>query len=94
MRQDPKIVGAYVCDHVAMGVSNADYDEYKTYQMVKPVEGPSGMRAQPQNANEGEVQGFHGVITDVCEYPEAAFRWLDYQLTKSPWSRRAGARKA
>ena len=82
VRQDPKIVGAYVCDHVAMGVSNADYDEYKTYQIVKPVEGPSGMRAQPQNANEGEVQGFHGVITDVCEYPEAAFRWLDYQLSE------------
>ena len=41
VRQDPKIVGAYVCDHVAMGVSNADYDEYKTYQIVKPVEGPS-----------------------------------------------------
>lgn len=82
VRQDPKIVGAYVCDHVAMGVSNADYDECKTYQIVKPVEGPSGMRAQPQNANEGEVQGFHGVITDVCEYPEAAFRWLDYQLSE------------
>ena len=82
VRQDPKIVGAYVCDHVAMGVSNTDYDEYKTYQIVKPVEGPSGMRAQPQNANEGEVQGFHGVITDVCEYPEAAFRWLDYQLSE------------
>ena len=81
VRQDPKIVGAYVCDHVGMGVSNADYDEYKTYQIVKPVEGPSGMRAQPQNANEGEVQGFHGVITDACEYPEAAFRWLDYQLS-------------
>ncbi|MFR2458600.1 MAG: extracellular solute-binding protein, partial [Christensenellales bacterium] len=82
VRQDPKIVGAYVCDHLAMGVSNADYDECKTYQIVKPVEGPSGMRAQPQNANEGEVQGFHGVITDVCEYPEAAFRWLDYQLSE------------
>lgn len=82
VRQDPKIVGAYVCDHVGMGVSNADYDEYKTYQIVKPVEGPSGMRAQPQNANEGEVQGFHGVITDACEYPEAAFRWLDYQLSE------------
>ncbi len=82
VRQDPKIVGAYVCDHVAMGVSNADYDEYKTYQIVKPIEGPSGMRAQPQNANEGEVRGFHGVITDACEYPEAAFRWLDYQLSE------------
>lgn len=82
VRQDPKIVGAYVCDHVGMGVSSSDYDEYMNYQIMQPVEGPSGMRAQPQNANEGEVQGFHGVITDACEYPEAAFRWLDYQLSE------------
>ncbi|MGI6172966.1 MAG: extracellular solute-binding protein [Christensenellales bacterium] len=82
VRQEPKICGAYVCDHCAMGVSNADYDEYKNYQIVLPVEGPSGRRVQPQNANEGEVQGFHAVITDVCEYPAAAFRWLDYHLSE------------
>lgn len=82
VRQDPKIVGAYVCDHVGMGVSSTDYDEYKTYQIMMPLEGPSGFRYQPQNANEGEVQGFHGVITDACEYPIAAFRWLDYQLSE------------
>ena len=82
VRQDPKIVGAYVCDHVGMGVNSADYDEYKAYQVMLPLEGPSGFRYQPQNANEGEVQGFHGVITDACEYPEAAFRWLDYFLSE------------
>lgn len=82
IRQDPKIVGAYVCDHVGMGASNADYEESKNYQIVLPVAGPSGFQRQPQNANEGEVQGFHGVITDACEYPEAAFRWLDYQLSE------------
>lgn len=82
VRQDPKIAGAYVCDHVGMGVSSTDYDEYKNYQIVMPVAGPSGFQYQPQNANEGEVQGFHGVITDACEYPEAAFRWLDYQLSE------------
>ena len=82
VRQDPKIGGAYVCDHVGMGVNSADYDEYKAYQVMLPLEGPSGFRYQPQNANEGEVQGFHGVITDACEYPEAAFRWLDYFLSE------------
>lgn len=82
VRQDPKIVGAYVCDHVGMGVSSTDYDEYKNYQIMMPLEGPSGFRRQPQNANEGEVQGFHAVITDACEYPEAAFRWIDYQLSE------------
>lgn len=82
VRQDPKIVGAYVCDHVGMGVNSADYDEYKIYQIMLPLEGPSGFRYQPQNANEGEVQGFHGVIADACKYPEAAFRWLDLFLSE------------
>ena len=82
VRQDPKIVGAYVCDHVGMGVSSTDYDEYKTYQIMMPLEGPSGFRRQPQNANEGEVQGFHAVITDACEYPIAAFRWIDWHLSE------------
>ena len=82
VRQDPKIVGAYVCDHVGMGVNSADYEEYKTYQIMMPLEGPSGFRYQPQNANEGEVQGFHAVITDACEYPLAAFRWIDYFLSE------------
>ena len=82
VRQDPKIVGAYVCDHVGMGVNSADYDEYKIYQVMLPLEGPSGFRYQPQNANEGEVQGFHAVITDACEYPEAAFRWIDLMLSE------------
>lgn len=81
VRQDPKIVGAYVCDHVGMGVSTADYDEYKNYTVMMPLKGPSGMQEQPQNSHEGEIEGFHGVITDACEYPAAAFRWLDDQLS-------------
>lgn len=82
IRQDPAIAGAYVCDHVGMGVDNTDYDEYKNMTVMMPLVGPNGVQWQPQNANEGEVQGFHGVITDACEYPEAAFRWLDYQLSE------------
>ena len=82
VRQDPPIVGAYVCDHVGMGVENTNYEEYKNVKVVLPLKGPAGVQWQPQNANEGEVQGFHAVITDACEYPEAAFRWIDYQLTE------------
>lgn len=82
VRQDPKIVGAYVCDHVGMGVNSADYAEYKNYQVMEPLAGPTGFQRQPQNSNEGEIQGFHGVITDACENPIAALRWLDVQLTE------------
>lgn len=80
VRMEPKVVGAYVADHMAMGVEPSENYEYKTYQVMMPLKGPSGFQHQPQNANEGEIQGFHAVITDVCEYPEAAFRWIDYML--------------
>lgn len=82
IRQETPVVGAYVCDHVGMGVQNTNYEEYKNATIVLPLKGPDGFQAQPQNANEGEVQGFMGVITDACKYPEAAFRWLDYQLSE------------
>lgn len=82
IRQDPPIVGAYVCDHVAMGVQNTNREEYMNATVMIPLKGPDGFQRQPQNANEGEVQGFMGVITDTCKYPEAAFRWLDYQLSE------------
>lgn len=77
VRTDPHIVGMYTVDHAGMGYDNADPAEAEMYQIMPPVEGPSGFRRQGQNANEGEVTGYHGVITDACEYPEAAYRLLD-----------------
>lgn len=82
IRQDPPLVGAFTCDHVGMGVQNTNRYEYENAKIMMPLKGPEGFQRQPQNANEGEVQGFMGVITDTCEYPEAAFRWLDYQLSE------------
>ena len=77
VRTEPHIVGMYVCDHAGMGYDNNDPAEAEKYQIMIPVAGPSGFRRQGQNANEGEVRGFHAVITDACEYPEAAFRFVD-----------------
>ncbi len=77
IRTEPHVVGMYVCDHAGMGYDNKDVEEAKNYQILIPVEGPDGFRRQGQNANEGEVQGFHAVITDACQYPEAAFRLID-----------------
>ena len=77
VRTEPHVVGMYVCDHAGMGYDNNDPVEAENYQILIPVAGPDGFRRQGQNANEGEVQGFHAVITDVCKYPEAAFRLID-----------------
>lgn len=76
-RTEPHIVGMYTVDHAAMGYDNANVEEAKNYQIMPPVKGPSGFQKQGQNANEGEVKGFHAVITDTCKNPEAAYRFLD-----------------
>ena len=77
VRTEPHVVGMYVCDHAGMGYDNNDPVEAENYQILIPVAGPDGFRRQGQNANEGEIQGFHAVITDACKYPEAAFRLID-----------------
>lgn len=77
VRTEPHIVGMYVCDHAGMGYDTNDVEEAENYQILIPVAGPDGVRLQGQNANEGDVTGFEAVITDACEYPEAAFRLID-----------------
>lgn len=77
VRTEPHIVGMYVCDHAGMGYDTADTEEAEIYQILIPVEGPDGVRRQGQNANEGTITGFEAVITDKCQYPEAAFRLID-----------------
>ena len=77
VRTEPHVVGMYVCDHAGMGYDNNNPVEAENYQILIPVAGPDGFRRQGQNANEGEIPGFHAVITDACKYPEAAFRLID-----------------
>lgn len=77
VRTEPHVVGMYVCDHAAMGYDNSDSVEAENYQILIPVAGPDGFRRQGQNANEGTITGFEAVITDKCQYPEAAFRLID-----------------
>jgi len=77
VRTEPHVVGMYVCDHAGMGYDTNNVEEAENYQILIPVAGPDGFRRQGQNANEGEVGGFEAVITDACQYPEAAFRLID-----------------
>ena len=90
---EPTKVGAYVADHMGMG-ADANYPElYRAYESIPaPFKGPNGVQIQPSNSGESEISGFHGVITDKCEYPEAAFRLLDMfleeeQTVKKAWGK-------
>ena len=77
VRTYPFSVGAFVVDHPAMGFYLGNEDESRNYQIMLPLAGPDGFRKQGDNANEGEVGGFHAVITDIAQFPEAAFRFID-----------------
>ena len=55
--------------------SNPDF--YKDYVCMAPIEGPDGTRIAFQTPNPG-VSGGAFCITDKCENPEAALRWIDF----------------
>ncbi len=52
-------------------------DFYKDYAAMAPIAGPDGTRIAFQTPNPGVSSGAF-VITDKCENPEAALRWVDF----------------
>ena len=52
-------------------------DFYKDYVCMAPIEGPDGTRIAYQAPNPGVSSGAFA-ITDKCENPEAALRWVDF----------------
>lgn len=86
VRLEPYVVGAYCCDHVAMGLDNSNPEESKNYQIVPILEGPNGVKQQSQNSGEGQISGFHAAITDACENPEAVFRMVDHYFYDDDWN--------
>ncbi len=55
----------------------ANPDFYKDYVAMAPIAGPDGTRIAYKTANPG-VSGGAFCITDQCENPEAALRWVDF----------------
>ena len=83
IRTKPYSVGAYVCDHPAMGVDSNNYEEYKNYQVLSaPLKGPAGFQEQPSNNSFGEVGSFAVAVTDKCANVEAAVRFIDYMMSE------------
>lgn len=55
--------------------TNPDY--YRDYVAMAPIAGPDGTRIAFEDPNPGVSSGAF-VITDKCENPEAALRWIDF----------------
>ena len=58
------------------GMSNANSDRSKQYVAVGPLMGPQGVRRSSYKPFAYNLGKF--VITQACEYPEAAIRWIDW----------------
>ena len=57
--------------------STASNELYRHYEALAPIEGPAGVRVTPYYYNDGLYEN-RFVITDKCEYPEVALRFIDW----------------
>ncbi|MGI5894053.1 MAG: hypothetical protein ACOX6P_05595 [Candidatus Merdivicinus sp.] len=54
--------------------------KWTDYQAIAPLKGPTGL--QQTAARKGGGFALNNMITTKCEYPEVAFRWLDYLVSE------------
>ncbi len=66
-----------ISNHLDADASN---ETYRHYQVIAPIEGPQGVRLATWMKYQGVGAGDF-FITDKCQYPEAALRWVDYFFT-------------
>lgn len=70
------ICGTAACGHIGMFVDINDIQRSAAYDNLLPLEGPDGYRGIPTQT-EPVVSGAAFVITDKCQYPEAAIKLAD-----------------
>ena len=60
--------------------SSASSELYRHYEVLPPVEGPTGLRQTPFYRYDSVYEN-RFVVTDKCKYPEAALRLADWFYT-------------
>ena len=78
---DTLISGAVTCGHIGMYLDVNNYDNFKNWINVEPLEGPNGYKAIPYTTSSS-VSGSSFSVTDVCENPEMAMRFADLVCTE------------
>lgn len=81
LTENPKawVVGAATAGAVS-GMSNANSERSNQYVAVPPLAGPSGLKTAAYRPFEYDIGKF--VITNTCENPAAAMRWIDWFASK------------
>lgn len=81
---DTLISGMVTCGHIGMYLDVNNYDNFKNWINIEPLEGPSGYKAIPYTT-ASSVSGAGFAITDVCENPEMAIRFAD-MVSSEEWT--------
>lgn len=71
-----EILGTAPAGHVGMVIDINNEERYRKYEMMLPLEGPSGYRGLPYTKSVS-VSGANFVITDKCKNPEIAIQIAD-----------------
>lgn len=75
------LIGAFQAGHNQMLLNAvSDLDRYRQYVPIAPLAGPDGTR-QTAYFPDSAFRTGQFVITDKCENPEAAMRWIDTFFT-------------
>ena len=60
--------------------ADSNQEAYSHYKVLSPIEGPKGVARATFMKHSGISDGDF-FVTDKCQYPEAALRWVDYFFT-------------
>ncbi|MGI6173781.1 MAG: extracellular solute-binding protein [Christensenellales bacterium] len=70
------ISGLVTCGHIGMYLDVNNYDNFKNWINILPLEGPNGYKAIPYQTSS-TVSGGNFCVTDVCAHPEVAMQFAD-----------------
>lgn len=72
--QEPVVVGAYT----RISTSNMAADDLKRYDYDRIEQLTNSATGETRTSVQPALPGIRALITKTCEYPEAAYMWLDY----------------
>lgn len=78
MGSDPALVGSFVGAIYQTDMKN-EY-VYHNYRAIEPLKGPEGVQFTPHNMFINMNVGGYFTITDKCQSPEAAIKWMGAAL--------------
>ena len=77
-----EVLGSFAALHPAMAIDIADQERSSHYAWLPPLRGPQGAQYAVYGGTAGFYDSVNVVITDRCQYPEAAMRMIDFMYSE------------